>query len=256
MSLKKNFLYIKSIKNKKIKHGFFLRTGGVSKSQFKSLNCSFSNGDKKKLVDINRKICLQNLCLNNKKLIIPVQTHSSKVYKIEKINNKKVFADGLITSDKKIALAVLTADCAPIFIFDKNNKFICCLHSGWRGTFKNITKKAVKIFNSEKIDSKDLIAIVGPCLGFKNYEVKENFKKKFISKNIEYKKYFSVKNNNRALFDLRGVINFQLKKTGVKKIYNINRNTYSNKSLFFSYRRSKHEYEKNSGRLINIISFS
>ena len=56
--------------------------------------------------------------------------------------NKKIEADGMMTSLNNVVLGVLTADCAPIFIYDNKKKFVCCLHSGWKGTLKNISKNA------------------------------------------------------------------------------------------------------------------
>ena len=78
MHLKKNYLHIK---NSAVRHGFFTRLGGLSKKQFKSLNCSISNGDNKEIVFKNRLIAMKNLQLDKKKLILINQTHSSKVIK-------------------------------------------------------------------------------------------------------------------------------------------------------------------------------
>ena len=61
MQLNKNYFSIKKINNKKIKHGFFTRLNGLSKKQFKSLNCSLSNGDNQKLVYKNRLLAMKNL---------------------------------------------------------------------------------------------------------------------------------------------------------------------------------------------------
>jgi len=257
MPVRKKFLYIKSIKQKGIVHGFFTRMGGYSKKQFKSLNCSISNGDSQNLVNKNKIIAMQNLKLNSKKLILAKQTHSSKIVRVKKSNqNRNIQADGLITSSKDIAIAVLTADCAPVFIFDDSNKFVCCLHSGWRGALKNITKNAVNLFNKYNIKTKNLIAIVGPCLASNNYEVDKNFEKKFLQKNNKYEKFFKNKNKTKYFFNLRGIINFQLKELGIKKTFNIKKDTYFNESLFFSYRRSFHKGHNSSGRLINIISIT
>ena len=252
MGLNKNYF---TIKGSKIKHGFFTRLNGLSKKQFKSLNCSLSNHDQQNLVLKNRYIAIKNLNLNKKKLILAEQNHSSKVIFINKNNiNTKFKADGMITSLDNVVLGVLTADCAPIFIYDDTNKFVCCLHSGWRGTLNNISRNAMKIFDKYNIKRNNLTAIIGPCLGSRNYEVDKNFEKKFIKKNHKYSKFFKNKNNSKSLFNLRGVIEYQLKALGVKKIHNIKRDTYSNKALFFSHRRSTHKCEKTTGRLINLIS--
>ncbi len=254
MFIKKNYL---SIKESSIKHGFFTRLDGLSNNNFKSLNCSISNGDNKKIVFKNRLIAMKNLDLDKKKLILINQTHSTKVIRINKTNlNKSLKADGMITSLNNIVLGVLTADCAPIFIYDNSNKFVCSLHSGWKGTLNNISKKAVKLFEKYNVKRDKLIAIIGPCLCMSSYEVNKDFEKKFINKNVKYSQFFKNKNNFKSYFNLRGLINYQLSESGIKKIYNINRDTYSNKNLFFSHRRSAHKGKKTTGRLINLISLT
>jgi YfiH family protein len=250
----KNFFFIK---NSPAKHGFFTRLDGLSKKQFRSLNCSSSNDDDKKNVNENRLIAIKNLNLNKKKLILITQTHSSKVIRITKNNlDKNIKADGVITSLNNVILGILTADCAPVIIYDDKNKFVCNLHSGWKGSLNNISQTAIKLFDKYQIKRKNLTAIVGPCLGAKNYEVDKNFQRMFIEKNIKYSKFFRYKNKKKSYFNLRALINYQLSELGLKKIYNINRDTYSSENLFFSHRRSTHKGEKTTGRLINLISLS
>ena len=250
----KNFFFIKK---STVKHGFFTRLNGLSKKQFKSLNCSFSNDDNRKNVSKNRLIAMQNLKLDKKKLILIKQTHSSKVIRINKSNiSKNLEADGMITSLNNVVLGILTADCTPIFIYDDNNKFVCNLHSGWKGSLNNISQKAVRLFDKYNIKRKNLTAIVGPCIGVKNYEVDKNFQKRFIKKNIKYAKFFRNKNKKKSYFNLRALINYQLSELGLKRIYNINKDTYSNDNLFFSHRHSTHKGRETTGRLINLISLS
>ena len=250
----KNFFFIK---NSPAKHGFFTRLDGLSKKQFRSLNCSSSNDDDKKNVKENRLIAIKNLNLNKKKLILITQTHSSKVIRITKNNlDKNITADGVITSLNNVILGILTADCAPVIIYDDKNKFVCNLHSGWKGSLNNISQTAIKLFDKYQIKRKNLTAIVGPCLGVKNYEVDKNFQRMFIEKNIKYSKFFRYKNKKKSYFNLRALINYQLSELGLKKIYNINRDTYSSENLFFSHRRCTHKEEKTTGRLINLISLS
>ena len=250
----KNFFFIKK---SPLKHGFFTRLDGLSKKQFRSLNCSSSNDDDKKNVNENRLIAIKNLNLNSKKLILIKQTHSSKVIRITQNNlDKSIKADGVITSLNDVVLGILTADCAPIIIYDDKNKFICNLHSGWKGSLNNISKKAIKLFDKYQIKRKNLSAIVGPCLGVKNYEVDKNFEKRFIKKDVRYSKFFQYKNKQKSYFNLRALINFQLSELGLKQIYNINRDTYSNDNLFFSHRRATHKGQKTTGRLINLISLT
>ena len=94
---------------------------------------------------------------------------------------KKIFSDAMITKINGIALGVVTADCVPVLLFDKNNKIAGCIHAGWRGAFSNIIKNTVK--KIRKINkNNDIFACVGPCIGKNSYEVDINFYKKFVSK--------------------------------------------------------------------------
>jgi len=250
MFLKKNYL---SIKKTSIKHGFFTRLKGLSKKQFKSLNCSISNGDNKKIVFKNRLIAMQKLNLEKKKLILIKQTHSSKVIRINKTNlNKNLEADGMITSLNNIVLGVLTADCAPIFIFDPKKKIIAAIHAGWKGAYKKIIYKTVYDLKKKGSNIQDLIVVIGPCISKYNYEVKKDFLKKFINQNKKNRRFFNF-SKKKIFFSLNEYIKNQLKDIGVKNIEIINKDTYLKKNNFFSYRRSLKNKYYDYGRNISVI---
>ncbi len=176
--MKKIFINLKKY-SEIINIGFFTAKGGISKGVYSSLNCGKSTKDKKNDIYKNINIAIKSLNIENKKLKLINQIHSNKVFTIAKKNfEKKFYGDGLITKDKNISLGVLTADCAPIFIFDRNKKIICCVHSGWKGALSNIVQKSVKKLKEKNITTYNIIAVVGPCLGFKNFEVDRHFKKK------------------------------------------------------------------------------
>ena len=238
-----------------VKAGFFTRNGGVSKKENYSLNCSLNQKDTKINVNKNIDICLKNLNIK-KKIKFINQIHSNKIVRINKKNiGKKYSGDGLITNNKQIALGVLTADCCPIFIFDKNKRYICALHVGWKGALKNISSKGVKYFFKQKIIKNNIVVLIGPCLGFKNFEVTKDFKNKFINKNKKYSIFFKYKNKDKQLFNLRGLINYQFQELGIKNIHNIKKDTFSNKRIFFSHRRESQKF-RDTGRMINIIAFN
>ena len=235
--------------------GFFTSKGGISKGNFNSLNCSKSNDDKKNNVSKNIKIAINALGIEKKRLKLINQIHSNKIFFVNNNNlNKDIYGDGLITENKNIALGILTADCAPIFIFDKKKSIVCCLHSGWKGALNNIVSKGITKIKRKKIKSQNIIVIVGPCLGFNNFEVDKKFKLKFIKKNRSYQKFFKSKNRNKDIFDLRNLINFQISKEGIDNVFNIRKDTYKNSHIFFSHRRATHQNKIQTGRMINIIS--
>ena len=180
---KKNYFCLNQSNAKKIIYGFFSRKGGQSKDNYKFLNCSLSSFDKKKDVIKNIDIAKENLDIMNHKLKFIKQTHSSKVIIVNKNNfNTETEADGMITENKKIALSILTADCAPIFIYDNKSPLICALHSGWRGCLNDIVTNCIKQITAIDHNINNLNAIVGPCLAKKNFEVSSNFQKNFLIK--------------------------------------------------------------------------
>ena len=244
--------------NSKISLGFFTRREGFSNNNFNSLNCNLYSGDKKNIVKKNIAKAQKLINPKNKKLKIVNQVHSKKVVLINRINfDKKFAADGMITQDRNINIAVLTADCCPIFLFDDDSSFISCLHSGWKGCYLNIVENALKKIRRIQPDTKKINAIIGPCLNKTNFEVSSDFKEKFIKRNLSYKKFFIKKNNkDKNLFNMRGVIKFQLKKNNIFKIEDVDLDTYSNKDLFYSHRRSTHKNNLPTGRMINIIGFA
>ena len=195
-----------------VKAGFFTRNGGVSKKENYSLNCSLNSKDTKLNVNKNIDICLKNLKIK-KKIKFISQIHSNKIVEINKKNiGNKYSGDGLITSNKQIALGVLTADCCPIFIFDIDSKFIACLHAGWRGVYKNIVKNAIKKINKIQPNKKKIRGIIGPCLDKNHFEVDKIFKIKFLKKNPLYNTFFEdILGRNKSLFNMRALIKQQLR---------------------------------------------
>ena len=254
---KKNYFTLKKNNDEKIIYGFFSKKGGCSKKNYQSLNCNLSSDDNKGFVKKNIEIAKNNLNIKNHNLKFIKQVHSTKIVILEEKNyNLSIEADGIITKDKKISLAILTADCAPIFIYDKKNSLICALHAGWKGCLDDIITNAIKEINKINTYKSNLFAIVGPCLNRKNFEVDQEFKNNFILKNKNYEYFFSkLISSEKYLFDMRGLINFQLKENLVHDISNINIDTYTNKNQFFSHRRSFQEKKLPTGRMINIIAF-
>ena len=192
--------------------------------------------------------------INKEKLSLMYQTHSNKVIIVNKKNKnfKKFNSDALITKMKGVALGVVTADCVPIILYDIKNEIIGCIHAGWRGASSGIIENTVKKF--KKLNSKNKIfASIGPCIGKKSYEVDIDFCKKFILKSKKNSVYFSKKNNNKKLFNLRKYVNDKLIKLNVK-VDHVNHDTFKEKSRFFSYRRSQKLQEKDYGRCISVIS--
>ena len=242
----------KLTKFKKIRHGFFNRQGGVSKGIYKSLNCGLGSKDKLKDIKKNIEIVCKKIGCNKNNLILLNQIHSNIVHKISKIPKRKLKGDSLMTNKKGIALGILTADCAPVFIYDPVNNLICALHAGWKGAHKKIISIALKKLASSGSNFNDLIAIIGPCINKKSYEVRKDFFNKFIKQEKSNKKFFNIK-NNKLYFSLNNCITDEFLKLGVKNIEIIKKDTYLLNNNFFSARRSIKNKLHDYGRNISVI---
>ena len=239
---------------KSIEHAFFNRLGGKSNGIFKSLNCGSGSSDNKKNVLKNLKIVSDKINVKSKKIVLLNQVHSNKFYYIGKNSklNNKFKGDALITDKKNLPIAVLTADCAPILIHDEGKKMIAAIHAGWKGAYKDIVKKVIKFMIKKGCSTQNITVAIGPCISSNNYEIKEDFKKKFIKKDKNNIVFFK-RTKNKNYFNLNKYIHFQLKSLNIKKVDIINKDTFNTKNNFFSARRSISCNENDYGRNISVI---
>ena len=242
-------------KFKNIKHCFFSRKNGFSKGFYKSLNCGTGSSDKKENVFKNLEFVSQKIGCQKDLLITLNQTHSNDVIFFE--NNKqiknKLTGDAIVTKIKNIGIGILTADCAPILLYDPEEKIIGCIHSGWKGAFNGVIENTIKKFQQLNSNLNNLIIVVGPCIKKVNYRVKDDFYNKFIQHNFNYKYFFDKIDKNNYVFDLRNFINNKISNLNVKNIENIEIDTFSEREFFYSYRRSLINKEEDYGRCISVI---
>jgi len=242
-------------KFKNINHCFFSRNGGFSKGIYKSLNCGQGSKDKKIFIKKNLNLVSKKMDIK-RKLLLMYQTHSNKVIIITNKNKKlnKFKSDAIVTQLRGYGLGVVTADCVPIVLYDKKNHTIGCIHAGWKGALSGIVENTIKTFKKISLNN-EIFAAVGPCIDKKSYEVDSNFYKKFILRSKKNKIFFLKKNKNKKLFDLRGYVTNKLLKLNIN-VDHINLDTFKQKSIFFSYRRSQKKRETDYGRCISVISLT
>jgi len=244
----------KLTKIKNLKHGFFNRIAGKSKNIYKSLNCGPGSKDLSSKVKKNLQIVKKKINKSAKDVFLLHQVHSNKfIYIDDKYKLKiKPKADAIITNQKNLPIAVLTADCAPILICDNKKNMIAAIHAGWKGAHKGIIKKVIKFMIKKGCKLENITAVVGPCIAVENYEIKQDFIKKILKKDIKNKIFFK-KIRNKNYFNLNKYIYSQLKNLKVKNIDVINKDTFNAKNNFFSARRSISRNENDYGRNISII---
>ncbi len=243
---------LKKIKN--LKHGFFNSDGGKSRHIYKSLNCGPGSKDLPSNVKKNLKIVKNKISHSARNIFLLNQIHSNKFVFIDKkykIGNRPK-ADAVITNQKNLPIAVLTADCVPILICDYKKKIIAAIHSGWKGAYKDIISKVITFMKKKGCNPNNMMATIGPSISVKNYEVKEDLKTKFIKKNKKNLKFF-INKNSKLYFNLTKYVYSLLLANNIKKIETIRVDTFDIKNKFFSARRALSLNHDDYGRNISII---
>ena len=102
------------------------------------MNCGPGSSDKKKNIQKNLEIVRNKIKakFKSKKIVLLNQVHSNKFHYIDMHSklNKKFVGDALVTDKRNIPIAVLTADCAPVLIYDDSKQMIAAIHAGWKGS--------------------------------------------------------------------------------------------------------------------------
>ena len=241
-------------KIKNLKHGFFNSKGGISKNIYKSLNCGPGSKDKSSNVRKNLELVRKKIKRTAKDIFLLNQIHSNKfIYIDEEYQFKsKPKVDAVITNQKNLPIAILTADCVPILICDSKKKIIAAVHAGWKGALKGIVDKVIKFMIKKGSKPQNITAVIGPCISIDNYEVQNDFKNKFLRKDRKNKIFFKSK-YKKLYFDLSKYVKSVLLKNKIKKIEKIKIDTFDIKNKFFSARRALSLKHDDYGRNISII---
>lgn len=238
----------------KVRHGFFGRSGGVSKGAFAGLNVSWSVGDDPAVVDQNRNLVERAMGLGP--LVILRQVHSADVQTItEPVAPSSIEADALVTRLPNIALAILTADCTPILLADPEVGIVGAAHAGWRGAVDGIIGNTVKAMVALGADPACIRAAYGPTIHAPNYEVGDKFKADFLALHPGGERFFHTPSGKQVHFDLPGFVEAQLRAAGVKHIEQVGSCTYAHPERYFSHRYATHKTAK-TGRQIAVIGLT
>jgi len=239
-----------------ISHGFFTRKGGVSEGVYASLNCGLGSGDSKAHVIENRERVARALGGTETKLLSLHQVHSCDVVTVTAPwrHAKKPKADAMVTTQRGIALSILTADCVPVLFADKEHSVIGAAHAGWKGALAGILEKTVEAMGTLGAKPGSISAAIGPCIAQASYEIGDELREQFIKGNPQFAGHFiPAQREQHFLFDLRAAVRDILGKAGITDINTLENDTYIEEDSFFSFRRATHRKEPDYGRQISAI---
>jgi hypothetical protein len=246
-----------------IAHGFFGRSGGVSTGIYDSLNCGPGSGDDRNCVIENRKRVAAALGPDIA-LVNAGQIHGTETVTVTRAwpigetpqDDAKLIplGDALATSVPGIALGIVTADCAPILLADRQTRVIGAAHAGWKGALGGVIESVLAAMEKLGADRSRIAAAIGPCIAQDSYEVGAEFRDRFAAANSTNARFFRASDKaDHFLFDLENYVVHRLAAAGVANIEPLRADTCARDADFFSFRRATHRGEKEYGRQISAI---
>ena len=173
-------------------HGFSTRLGGRSTAYSRlqasgELNLGFTASDDRANVIANRERFLEAVTGDPQFPMVTLrQIHSGIALPVnaprQAADSGFAKADGMMTSEPGLLLAIQTADCIPVLVADRKRRVIAAFHAGWRGTLKRIVERGVGQMRLEYGSRpEDLLAAIGPGIGRCCYAVGEEVRNEFES---------------------------------------------------------------------------
>ena len=259
-------------------HGFSTRIGGVSDDVYKSLNLGMNRGDVKERVIENWRRFMEECGIGYRPFVCGKQVHGNNVHVATRADARWAYgpgelieADGYVTREADLPLAIFTADCVPLLLEDDKNGVIGAIHCGWRSTVADIEGAAIAKMCSLGADTDTIKASIGPAIGRCCFEVGpeviEAVNNLVGPKAIEAvnnlagsKKaddhgtivteeadnltgtntYYTLKPNGRYMLDLKGIVALRLTQLGIREenIDFAGGCTMCNPKIYYSHRYS------------------
>ncbi len=216
-----------------IKAGTTTRQSGFSLPPYRSLNLAQHVGDKVESVEHNRTLLQSELHLPCAPLWLK-QVHGKGVIESNEYS-PDICADACYTRQHDVVCAILTADCLPLLLCDKNGTEVAAIHIGWRGFCQNIIDMALSRFDSSR---SSILAWIGPHIHAENYAVGETVRLACLQAFPAAEPAFTCGRQGKWLASLETLVREQLISRGVSTIYSCDRCTFAEPTNFFSFRRA------------------
>lgn len=240
-----------------VPHGFLGRRGGVSTGAVAGLNCGLGSGDDPEAVETNRRLAADAI-LEGAPLASVYQVHSpTAVIVTEAVpRDERPHADALVTDRPGLLLGVVTADCAPVLLADREAGVVAAAHAGWRGATAGVTDQTIAAMISLGARAERIAAAVGPCIAKASYEVDQAFADRIIGEDPDNDRFLGEGPTGNPHFDLEAYVVARLAAAGVRKVEATGLDTYVLEDRYFSYRRASHRIEPTYGRQLSLIGIS
>jgi YfiH family protein len=204
---------------------------GCSRGNYDNFNLATHTYDNPKCVADNRKLLIKKFNLPSAPNWL-TQTHSDICISASSTPRKTpCVADAIVTHQKGVVCAVLTADCLPIFACSAKGTKVGVAHAGWRGLANGVVEAFIHCFGKETV-----MVHLGACISQQTFEVGQEVYQAFIDKDTDLAHAF-IGNNDKYQLDMHHAARIILTKLGVEYISNNNDCTFTQSDDYFSYRR-------------------
>ena len=209
------------------------RTGGTSSGPWRTLNLADHVGDDGEAVRRNRARLRHDLDLPEEPRWL-VQRHGTRVVEAA-TGMDDAPADGIVARASGIVCAVLTADCMPVLLCDRDATVVAAVHAGWRGVAAGIVEAGVRAAGSPP---ERLVAWLGPAIGVERYEVGPVVRDAVLASDPDAGNAFRpAASPAKWQADLERLVRRRLARCGVGSVHGGERCTASDPDRFFSHRR-------------------
>ena len=230
-----------------------LRTGGVSRGSYSSLNPANHVSDDNERVKQNRQIIKEMLELPDEPVWLE-QIHSNRAVKAVKTASLQQ-ADASYTDESGVVCAVMTADCLPLLVCSEDGIQVAAIHAGWRGLLAGVISNTVAAMqiSSNPLDCKagagrDLLVWLGPAIGSDCFEVGAEVRDAFLQKSVAFKNAFREQSSDKWLADIYQLARVELAALGIVQVYGGTNCTFTEHERFYSYRK-----DGQTGRMATLI---
>ncbi len=217
------------------------RLGGYSRPPWEGLNLGGHVGDDPSAVSANRRWLFQMIGMPESACWLQ-QVHGVRVVSA---SSQTCEADASITGEPGKLCAVMTADCLPILLCDKQGSQVAAVHAGWRGLAAGVIENALDGFDRPP---QDILVWLGPAIGPSAFEVGSEVRQTFIQQDPQAAHAFESNRKDHWLADIYQLAKLRLSRKGVQQVFGGDYCTYSDAKRFFSYRR-----DGQTGRMASLI---
>ena len=184
-------------------------------------------------------------------LVLAKQVHSPEVVTVTgPWDGAPPEADALVTDHLGLLIGVVTADCAPVLLGDREARVVAAAHAGWRGAVGGVIENTLDAMEALGARRSRIVAAIGPTIAQASYEVDAALRDQF---DPAAHRFFAPGAPDRWQFDLPGFVAERLRAAGIAAVEDLAEDTYAQPNRFFSFRRATHRGEPTGGRQTSVI---